>query len=114
MVWFLSTQMNLKSQSISRNVSLIYLSDPMPIQMFKDFFQRERYFSLYSQGCLLDEEGWYSVTPEKMADHIAERCRCDCILDAFCGVGGNAIAFTKTCNRGTSRFKPFSLPRQDA
>lgn len=65
-----------------------------------DFSQRKRYFSLYDQGCLLDEEGWYSVTPELIADQIAERCRCDTVLDAFCGVGGNAIAFAKTCNHG--------------
>ena len=57
-------------------------------------------------GCLLDEQGWYSVTPEKIADQIAERCRCDTVLDAFCGVGGNAIAFAKTCHRGApSRYK---------
>ena len=67
-----------------------------------DFSQRLRYFSLYSvpPGCLLDEEGWYSVTPELVANQIAERCRCDTILDAFCGVGGNSIAFAKTCERG--------------
>ncbi|KAH7903583.1 RNA cap guanine-N2 methyltransferase-domain-containing protein [Hygrophoropsis aurantiaca] len=56
-------------------------------------------FSLYDEGCLLDEEGWYSVTLERIAHQIAERCRCDTILDAFCGVGGNAIAFAKTCER---------------
>lgn len=69
-----------------------------------DFSQRTRYFSLYSKppGCLLDQEGWYSVTPELVANQIAERCRCDTILDALCGVGGNAIAFAKTCQRGTS------------
>lgn len=49
---------------------------------------------------MLDEEGWYSVTPELIANQIAERCRCDTILDAFCGVGGNAIAFAKTCEHG--------------
>lgn len=65
-----------------------------------DFSQRERFFSLYSSGCLLDEEGWYSVTPEAIADQIADRCRCNVVLDAFCGVGGNAIAFAKTCERG--------------
>jgi trimethylguanosine synthase len=69
--------------------------------MLIDFSQRMRYFSLYDKGCLLDEEGWYSVTPERVADQIAERCRCDTIVDAFCGVGGNAIAFAKTCERGT-------------
>jgi trimethylguanosine synthase len=69
-------------------------------QRIPDFSQRKRYFSLYDSGCLLDEEGWYSVTPERVAEQIAERCRCDTILDAFCGVGGNAIAFAKTCERG--------------
>lgn len=34
-----------------------------------------------------------------IADQIAERCRCDVVLDAFCGVGGNAIAFARTCER---------------
>lgn len=62
-----------------------------------DFSQRRRYFSLYDKGCLLDRVGWYSVTPELIANQIAERCRCDTILDAFCGVGGNAIAFAQTC-----------------
>jgi len=39
------------------------------------------------------------VTPEAIADQIAERCRCGTIVDAFCGVGGNAIAFAKVCER---------------
>ncbi|KAJ8091763.1 putative diacylglycerol O-acyltransferase tgs1 [Marasmius tenuissimus] len=75
--------------------------DQVPEALKKYFHQRTRYFSLYSTppGCLLDEEGWYSVTPERIADQIAERCRCDTIVDAFCGVGGNAIAFAKTCQR---------------
>jgi trimethylguanosine synthase len=65
-----------------------------------DFAQRTRYFSRYDEGCLFDEEGWYSVTPEAIAVQIAERCRCDVVLDAFCGIGGNAIAFARTCERG--------------
>lgn len=73
----------------------------VPEHLRKYFSQRNRYFSLYSTppGCLLDEEGWYSVTPELVANQIAERCRCEVVLDAFCGVGGNAIAFAKTCER---------------
>jgi trimethylguanosine synthase len=72
------------------------------IQVILDFSQRNHLFSLYDQGCLLDEEGWFSVTPESIAIQIADRCRCDTILDPFCGVGGNAIAFAKTCEHGTS------------
>ncbi len=44
-------------------------------------------------------EGWYSVTPEKIAEHIAERCACGVVIDAFCGVGGNSIQFAFTCER---------------
>ncbi|KAI0262338.1 RNA cap guanine-N2 methyltransferase-domain-containing protein [Gloeopeniophorella convolvens] len=71
----------------------------VPAHLQKYFAQRARYFKRYDEGCLLDEEGWYSVTPEAIADQIAERCRCDVILDGFCGVGGNAIAFARTCER---------------
>jgi trimethylguanosine synthase len=39
------------------------------------------------------------VTPERIAEHIADRCKCDVIVDAFCGVGGNAIQFAKTCKK---------------
>ena len=49
--------------------------------------------------CVLSE-GWFSATPEKIAGHLAERCRCDLIVDAFCGTGSNAIQFAFTCERG--------------
>uniref|UniRef100_A0A8D0GQB6 Trimethylguanosine synthase n=1 Tax=Sphenodon punctatus TaxID=8508 RepID=A0A8D0GQB6_SPHPU len=48
-------------------------------------------------------EGWFSVTPEKIAEHIAHRVghsfNCDIIVDAFCGVGGNAIQFALASKR---------------
>ncbi|KAJ1304619.1 hypothetical protein OPQ81_005761 [Rhizoctonia solani] len=85
---------------ISTNVTLHYKNQKSVPQHLKKYFaQRHRFFSLYDEGCLLDEEGWYSVTPEKIALQIAERCRCDTVIDAFCGVGGNAIAFAQTCER---------------
>jgi hypothetical protein len=61
---------------------------------------------------LLDHTGWFSVTPQPVARHIAERCRCDVIVDAFCGIGGNAIEFAKTCERGESTCSPvYPSPR---
>jgi len=65
----------------------------------KYWAQRYQLFSKYDEGIRLDEESWYSVTPEKIAEQVAQKCRCDIVLDAFCGVGGNAIQFALTCGR---------------
>eukprot|EP00743_Colponemidia_sp_Colp-15_P006612 GILK01007126.1.p1 GENE.GILK01007126.1~~GILK01007126.1.p1 ORF type:complete len:604 (-),score=108.36 GILK01007126.1:232-2013(-) len=59
----------------------------------KYFRQRYSLFSRFDEGIRLDEEGWFSVTPERLAEHIASRCIGDVVVDAFCGVGGNAIQF---------------------
>ncbi|KAL3870114.1 hypothetical protein ACJMK2_042726 [Sinanodonta woodiana] len=68
-------------------------------ELKKYWAQRYRLFSKFDEGIKMDKEGWFSVTPEKIAKHIAERCQCDVVLDAFCGVGGNAIQFAFTCER---------------
>lgn len=47
----------------------------------------------------MDKEGWFSVTPEKIARHIAQRCQSGIVIDAFCGCGGNSIQFALTCER---------------
>ena len=67
--------------------------------MEKYWFQRYRLFSRFDEGIRLDRESWFSVTPEKIAEHIAERCRCDVVIDAFCGAGGNTIQLAFTCER---------------
>ncbi|KRT83541.1 methyltransferase, partial [Oryctes borbonicus] len=62
----------------------------------------QRRFSLFNkfdQGIKLDEESWYSVTPELVAKHTAQRLKCGIIIDAFCGAGGNTIQFAQTCNK---------------
>jgi trimethylguanosine synthase len=78
----------------------------------KYWAQRHRFFSRFDDGIQLDSESWFSVTPEQIADHIAERLLQSkqdgtaattqseqqqglVVLDAFCGCGGNAIAFAK-------------------
>uniref|UniRef100_UPI00358E10E9 trimethylguanosine synthase isoform X2 n=1 Tax=Myxine glutinosa TaxID=7769 RepID=UPI00358E10E9 len=68
-------------------------------ELAKYWAQRYRLFSRFDEGIRLDSEGWFSVTPERIAEHIAQRCQCDLIIDAFCGVGGNAIQFAFTCER---------------
>lgn len=73
---------------------------PLLRQLIPDWWQRHSLFPAYSRlPLLLDETGWFSVTPAEIAAHIAERCRADVVLDAFCGLGGNAIAFARTCER---------------
>ncbi|XP_052257081.1 trimethylguanosine synthase-like isoform X2 [Dreissena polymorpha] len=68
-------------------------------ELRKYWAQRYRLFSKFDEGIRMDREGWFSVTPEKIAEHVADRCRCDVIVDAFCGVGGNTIQFAFTCER---------------
>jgi 16S rRNA G966 N2-methylase RsmD len=64
----------------------------------KYWHQRYRLFSKFDQGIIIDSpESWFSVTPEKIAKHLADRCQCDIIVDGFCGVGGNTIQFAMTC-----------------
>lgn len=65
----------------------------------KYWVNRYRLFSKFDEGIKLDYESWFSVTPEKIAKHTAQRCKCNVIIDAFCGAGGNSIAFARTCNK---------------
>nr|XP_053627808.1 uncharacterized protein LOC128685346 isoform X2 [Cherax quadricarinatus] len=70
----------------------------VPQEVHKYWAQRHRLFIKYDEGIKLDQESWYSVTPELIAAHHANRCRCDVVVDAFCGAGGNAIQLAMTCN----------------
>ena len=67
----------------------------------KYWAQRKRLFSRYDEGIKMDKEGWFSVTPEAIANHLASRvvkmhnCTGLVLFDAFAGCGGNAIAFAR-------------------
>ena len=65
----------------------------------KYWSQRFRYFSRFDDGIKTDAQGLFSVTPEAIAHYIADSCKCDVIVDGFCGIGGNAIRFATTCKR---------------
>ena len=93
--------------------------NPFDRSVRKYWNQRRRLFSRFDAGVQLDEEGWFSVTPEQIADHVAAKTM-DVyrheplilsssssssltpndddglvVLDAFCGCGGNAIAYAR-------------------
>ncbi|NXU11821.1 TGS1 synthase, partial [Pardalotus punctatus] len=89
-----------KNKSALRTIPPEIAADP---ELVKYWAQRYRLFSRFDEGIKLDREGWFSVTPEKIAEHIAVRVsqafNCDIIVDAFCGVGGNAIQFALTSKR---------------
>lgn len=77
------------------------------LKRWKDLhnFYLKRYylFSKYDFGIKIDEEGWYSVTPEIIAKYLAERANELSeygpvnVMDPFVGVGGNLIQFTQVC-----------------
>lgn len=71
--------------------------DPM-VQMRADVVkywnQRYQLFHRFDEGIRLDVEGWYSVTPEKIARQIATRFKGKTVVaDFFSGPGGNCIQF---------------------
>ena len=51
--------------------------NPYPKEEVHDkyWFQRKRLFSKFDEGILLDAEGWFSVTPEVVANHVAKVVR---------------------------------------
>uniref|UniRef100_A0A1D1ZKW3 Trimethylguanosine synthase n=1 Tax=Anthurium amnicola TaxID=1678845 RepID=A0A1D1ZKW3_9ARAE len=61
--------------------------------LVKYWYQRYLLFSKFDDGVKMDEEGWFSVTPEAIARHHASRCGNGTVIDCFTGVGGNAIQF---------------------
>jgi hypothetical protein len=66
--------------------------------------QRFRLLSRFDHGVRLDQESWFSITPEPIAKHISRRCmrgakrqsvHIDWVIDCFSGCGGNLIALAK-------------------
>jgi RNA cap guanine-N2 methyltransferase len=105
-------------------------SQPFPPQMdpklSKYWHQRRRLFHKFDDGIQLDDEGWFSVSPEQVADHVSKTVGqllrshpvdgqqqqqiqpsnsshprpSWVMLDAFCGCGGNSISFAKCLGMG--------------
>lgn len=72
-----------------------------PGHLQKYWAQRYQIWELYDRGIWMTEDAWFGVTPEPIANNIAAHISeavpedKDIIIDAFAGVGGNAIAFAR-------------------
>ena len=75
----------------------IEADDPCPFgpQYQRYWNIRRQLFRRWEQGVQCDVAGLYSVKPEEIADAIAADVSGPRVLDAFCGLGGSAIAFAR-------------------
>ncbi|CAM0949323.1 unnamed protein product [Alopecurus aequalis] len=73
------------------------LAENISSDIAKYWNQRYSLFSLFDSGIKMDEEGWFSVTPEPIAKHHASRVGAGILIDCFTGVGGNTIQFATKC-----------------
>ena len=78
-------------------LELIPFERRLPLSDPHTRYWRKRYslFSAFDQGIRMNEAAWYSVTPEILAKHQAEKLVSEVgteafVVDAFSGVGGNA------------------------
>lgn len=81
------------------NIEELKYDDPDAVSyidesLMKFWKKRTMLFEKFNEGIWMDPiDGWFSVTPERTAKHIANRCKGGIVIDPFCGVGGNAIQF---------------------
>ncbi|XP_066991970.2 dentin sialophosphoprotein [Anabrus simplex] len=92
-------QQKKKKKKSKKNMSKIPEEIASNPSLMKYWIRRYQLFSKFDEGIMMDTESWFSVTPERVAEHIAERCQCDVVIDAFCGSGGNTIQFAFACER---------------
>ncbi|XP_028054023.1 uncharacterized protein LOC114258288 isoform X5 [Camellia sinensis] len=89
------TRLNRKLSSDSEELQFQGILEEFSPSIGKYWCQRYLLFSKFDDGIKMDEEGWFSVTPEPVARHHAFRCGTGIIIDCFTGVGGNAIQFAQ-------------------
>ena len=96
----LPTQFSGNKRRRSKSQKKAGSSQSEDAMLAKYHHQKYRLFLKFDEGIRLDTESWYSVTPEPIAKHIAQRCAVlqpDVIVDACCGAGGNTIQFALEC-----------------
>ena len=76
-----TANMQLHSANDVAGITFSSLSDSvqskreLPRKLWKYWLQRYSLFSRFDEGILMDEEGWYSATPQVIAAHHAAKCR---------------------------------------
>ena len=86
-----------KDNKKSLNIIKYNLKNTAPNEKFWE--KRYYYYSKFDDGILMDEESWFSVTPEPIAKYIAKLIYGKIVIDGFCGSGGNVIQFSKYCKK---------------
>ncbi len=66
-----------------------------PLQQSPYWERRYKLFTRFDDGIQMDLESLYSVTPETIALEQAVLVQGESVLDLFCGIGGNSIAFAR-------------------
>ena len=79
------------------NIIKYNLKNTAPNEKFWE--KRYYYYSKFDEGIQMDEESWFSVTPEPIAKYIAKLISGKIVIDGFCGSGGNVIQFSKYCKK---------------
>ncbi|KAF6145784.1 hypothetical protein GIB67_016233 [Kingdonia uniflora] len=84
------------SSSTNNEMQCEGMPEKYPIENRKYRLQKCSLFWKFDDGIRMDEEAWFSVTPESVARHHALRCtNSGIVVDCFTGVGGNAIQLAK-------------------
>ncbi|XP_050540327.1 trimethylguanosine synthase-like [Daktulosphaira vitifoliae] len=74
----------------------INIKQVRPNNVLKKYWdKRYSLFNKYDRGIQLDAESFYSVCPEILSYHIAQRCKGKVAMDPFCGAGGNIIQLAR-------------------
>ncbi len=94
-------QLEAVAEKLQYRVDLIYRykTSPFGPELQEAWNHRYELFSKFDRGIQTDVVGLYSVTPEKTAKEIAKNIKVNTIVDAFCGIGGTAIAFAGICQK---------------
>lgn len=75
--------------------------DDVPAEISKYYYQRYKIWSKYDEGVWMTDDAWFGVTPEPVANKIAEHVAAapeskTVLIDTFAGAGGNTIAFARS------------------